>query len=120
MVFEVPNTFERIRKNGVNIVDVTSKDAKVIFDDISSQALITNVKFEIGQVPIAIAAQYVADDVFVPGSEANKKVLDKFVEFHTKLAIYGDIANAAELNALGDQVYFAANKDEAVDWLTKK
>ncbi len=82
---------EVIRKNGVDIAVVNSEEY-VITDVQSALDLIMNLKYETGCTNIAINKEAVIDDFFVLSTCLAGEILQKFVNYGIRFAIYGDFS----------------------------
>lgn len=82
---------EVIRKNGVDIAVVNSEEY-VITDVQSVLDLIMNLKYETGCTNIAINKEAVIDDFFVLSTCLAGEILQKFVNYGIRFAIYGDFS----------------------------
>ena len=76
---------------------------------------------------ILISKQLIAEDFFVLSTGLAGEVLQKFVNYDGRIAIYGDYSHYTskplkdfiyESNK-GKDIFFVATKDEAIDKLTK-
>lgn len=112
---------DSIQQNGVKIAVVTGGE-KVLTDVQSALDLLATVNYETGAARIAIDKAAVADDFFVLSTRLAGEVLQKFVTYQTKIAIYGDYT-AYTSKALkdfiyesnkGNQVFFVPTREEAV------
>jgi hypothetical protein len=106
-------------KSGVAAVQ---SDEPVITDTQSALDLIAAVKYETGCDCIAVSKSAVAESFFVLSTGIAGEILQKFVNYHVKLAIIGDFSSYTskplrdfiyECNN-GSHVFFAASEDEAI------
>ena len=111
---------------GTNIA-VISSDEKVITDTQSALDLAMTVKYETGATKIAINKKAVADDFFVLSTGMAGDILQKFINYHVKVAIYGDYSHYTskplkdfiyESNG-GRDVFFADSEEDALCRLTR-
>ena len=111
---------------GTNIA-VVSSDEKVITDTQSALDLAMTVKYETGAPKIAINKKAVADDFFVLSTGMAGDILQKFINYHVKVAIYGDYSHYTskplkdfiyESNH-GNDFFFVSSRDEAIQKLSK-
>ncbi|WP_312636977.1 DUF4180 domain-containing protein [Oscillibacter sp.] len=115
---------ESIQRNGVKIAVITGGE-KMLTDVQSALDLLATVNYEAGADRIAIDKDAVADDFFVLSTGLAGGVLQKFVTYHTKLAIYGDYTGYTskplrdfiyESNK-GNHIFFVSTKEEALERL---
>lgn len=117
---------EKITQNG-KIVAVITGNEFVITDVQSALDLIMTAKYEVGTNLIAIDKSAVVEDFFILSHGLAGEVLQKFVNYQAKVAIYGDYSRYTskplkdfiyESNK-GRDVFFVATKEEAIEHLTK-
>ena len=115
---------EHVKKDGVDIA-VISSDEKVIVDIQSALDLAMTVKYETGAATIIVDKTAVCEDFFVLSTGIAGEILQKFINYHVKLAIYGDYSNYTskplkdfiyESNN-GNNFFFVATKEEAIQKL---
>ncbi len=115
---------EHVKKDGVDIA-VISSDEKVIVDIQSALDLAMTVKYETGAAKIIVDKTAVCEDFFVLSTGIAGEILQKFINYHVKLAIYGDYSNYTskplkdfiyESNN-GNNFFFVATKEEAIQKL---
>ncbi len=115
---------EHVKKDGVDIA-VISSDEKVIVDIQSALDLAMTVKYETGATKIIVDKTAVCEDFFVLSTGIAGEILQKFINYHVKLAIYGDYSNYTskplkdfiyESNN-GNNFFFVATKEEAIQKL---
>lgn len=122
------NIMEFIRedKNGVGYVIVESAE-KVITDTESALDLLVNANYTAGTKNIVISKKLVAEDFFILSTGLAGEILQKFVDYGGRIAIYGDWSRYTskplkdfmyESNK-GRDVFFAGTLDEAVEMLTR-
>ncbi len=106
-------------KNGVATIQ---SDAPVITDTQSALDLMATVKYETGCDCIAVPKSAVAEDFFVLSTGIAGEILQKFVNYHVKLAIIGDFSRYTskplrdfiyESNK-GNHIFFVGTEEEAV------
>ena len=115
---------EIIRKN--NIVDyVINSDELLIKDAQSALDFIMTVKYETGCTNIAINKEAVINDFFILSTCLAGEILQKFINYGIRLAIYGDFSKYTskplkdfmyESNK-GKDIYFQPNASLAVEKL---
>lgn len=115
---------ESILRGGAKIAVVTGGE-KILTDAQSALDLLATVNYETGADRIAIDKDAVADNFFVLSTGLAGDVLQKFVTYRTKLAIYGDYTGYTskplkdfiyESNK-GSHVFFLPTKEEALERL---
>ena len=117
---------EHIKDNGTDIA-VISSDEKLIVDAQSALDLAMTVKYETGSAKIVINKSAVCEDFFILSSGLAGEILQKFINYHVRLAIYGDYSQYTskplkdfiyESNQ-GNDFFFVSTKDEAIQKLTE-
>lgn len=115
---------EHVKKDGVDIAVISSNE-KVIVDIQSALDLAMTVKYETGAAKIIVDKTAVCEDFFVLSTGIAGEILQKFINYHMKLAIYGDYSNYTskplkdfiyESNN-GNNFFFVATKEEAIQKL---
>lgn len=118
------HTIELLREKEIAVV---SSNEKIITDTQSALDLVMTVKYETGTNKIIMEKQNIADEFFVLSSGMAGEILQKFINYHIKIAIYGDYSKYTskplkdfiyESNK-GKDVFFVSTLDEAVDMLTR-
>lgn len=116
---------ERFTRGGKTVA-VFSGEEKIISDVQSALDLIMTAKYEAGTNLVAVDKTAVVEDFFVLSRGLAGEVLQKFVNYHAKIAIFGDFSKYTskplkdfiyESNK-GKDIFFVATKEEAVEWLT--
>lgn len=117
---------EHLKDNGTNIA-VISSDEKLIVDVQSALDLAMTVKYETGAAKIVINKSAVCDEFFILSSGMAGEILQKFINYHVRMAIYGDYSQYTskplkdfiyESNN-GNDFFFVSTKDEAIQKLTE-
>lgn len=115
---------EHLKDNGIDIV-VVSGDEMVIVDTQSALDLVMTVKYETGAERIAIDKNGVCEDFFILSTGMAGEILQKFMNYHVKVAVYGDYSHYTS-KPLKDFIYesnhgkdffFVSTKEEAVQKL---
>jgi hypothetical protein len=115
---------EVIRKNNVDIA-VVSSDKLVITDVLSALDFIMTVKYETDCTNIALNKEAVIDDFFVLSTCLAGEILQKFINYGVRFAVYGDFSAYTskplrdfmyESNR-GRDIYFQPSASLAVDKL---
>lgn len=115
-----------IEKNGVSCAMIENTE-KVITNVQSAIDLIVSADYEVGTKNIIIDKKLVNEDFFVLSTGFAGEVLQKFINYGGRIAVYGDFSHYTskplkdfmyESNK-GKDIFFAASKDEAVDMMTR-
>ena len=115
---------EYIQEKGILIAVVTDH-TPVISDAQSALDLAMTVKYESGAERIVVDKKAVCEDFFILSSGIAGEILQKYINYHVKLAIYGDYSRYTskplrdfiyESNR-GKDFFFTASKEEAVQKL---
>lgn len=115
---------ETIALNRIKIAVVSSPDA-VITDVQAALDLMMTVKYETGADRIALEKSALTEEFFILSSGLAGEILQKFVNYHTRLAIYGDFSRYTskplhdfiyESNQ-GNDVFFLDTREKAVEKL---
>ena len=116
---------ETVTKNNVT-VGVVESDEKLITDVQSALDLIMTVKYETGCTDIAINKAAVADDFFILSTGLAGEILQKFINYGVRFAVYGDFSKYTskplkdfmyESNR-GKDFYFQPDRSGAIDKLS--
>lgn len=114
-----------IEKNGVKVAVVESS-SPVITDVNSALDLLMSVKYETGCARIAICKKAVVDDFFILSTGIAGEILQKFINYHVKAAVYGDYSRYTskplkdfiyESNQ-GKDFFFVGTEDKAIEKLS--
>ena len=117
---------EHIRDNDVDIA-VVSGDGKVIVDTQSALDLAMTVKYETGAANLVLDKKLICEDFFILSTGVAGEILQKFVNYQVRAAIYGDYSRYTskplkdfiyESNQ-GKNFFFTATKEEAIQKLTQ-
>ncbi len=117
---------EHLKDKGMDIA-VVSSDEMVIVDTQSALDLVMTVKYETGAQRIAIDKDVVSGDFFILSTGMAGEILQKFINYHVKVAVYGDYSHYTskplrdfiyEANH-GKDFFFVSTKEEAVQKLTE-
>lgn len=115
-----------IEENGVLCILVES-DEPVITDAQSAIDLLMSAQYDMGSKDIVIPKQLVAEDFFVLSTGLAGEVLQKYVNYGGRMAIYGDYSRYTskplkdfmyESNK-GRDFFFVSTRDEAIAALAK-
>ena len=121
-------SFKCMEENGVRIaVAEPAGKEKLITDAQSALELAMTVQYETGATRIAIPKGAIADAFFILSSGLAGEILQKYVNYHVKLAVFGDFSRYTskplhdflyESNK-GNDVFFVSTEAEAIDRLAK-
>jgi len=115
---------EMIKVNGTDIA-VVSSDEKLIVDAQTALDLAMTVKYESGAEKIVIDKNLICGDFFILSTGLAGEILQKFMNYHVKVAVYGDYSHYTS-KPLKDFIYesnngkdffFVATQDEALQKL---
>lgn len=115
---------ETIQQNGQTVAVITS-GTPVMTDVQSALDLLMTARYEAGTNRIAIEKAAVAEAFFVLSTRLAGEILQKFINYQGKLAVYGDFSHYTskplrdfiyESNQ-GRDVFFVETKEEAVERL---
>lgn len=107
---------------GNRTIAVVRSAEKVLTDTQSALDLLMSAKYEAGTKDIAIAKELVADDFFKLSTGLAGEILQKYVNYGGRIAIYGDYSRYTskplhdfiyESNQ-GKDVFFVATEEEAL------
>ena len=119
-------TITQIEKNGITCAIVNSDDI-VITDSQSALDVLMAAKYDIGTKNIIISKKLIVEDFFILSSGLAGEVLQKYINYGGRIAIYGDYSHYTskplhdfiyESNK-GKDVFFVGTQEEAVDKLTQ-
>lgn len=112
--------------NGIKAAVITPKGGETVLRDTQSALdLIMTAKFEAETDRIAIDKKAVAEDFFILSTGVAGEILQKYINYGVKLAIYGDFSRYTskplrdfiyESNQ-GNDFFFVADEQEAVQRL---
>ena len=120
-------TIERIVSGDVTVAVVTARE-KVITDTQSALDLIMTVKYDAGTNNILLDKKLIVEDFFILSTGMAGEILQKFVNYGVRCAIYGDFSRYTskplqdfiyESNK-GRDVFFVATKEEAINKLIQQ
>ena len=112
----------------INDVAIVNSDEIIIKDTQSAIDFIMSIKYETNCNKIALNKNAVIDNFFILSSGIAGEVLEKFITYKTKFAIYGDYSKYTskplkdfiyESNN-GKDIFFVTTEDEAVKMLGKE
>lgn len=117
---------EHLKDNGADIA-VISSDERLIVDTQSALDLVMTVKYETGATKIVINKSAVCEEFFILSNGMAGEILQKFINYHVAIAIYGDYSQYTS-KPLKDFIYesnnghdffFVSTKEEAIQKLTE-
>ena len=117
---------ELIKENGMELAVVSSEE-KLIVDVQSALDLAMTVKYETGADRIVIGKEAVCEEFFILSTGLAGEILQKFVNYHIKAAVYGSYScyTSKPLKDFiyesnhGKDFFFTASKEEAMEKLSK-
>ncbi len=113
-------------KNNI-VCAIIDSDTLAITDVQSALDILMTAKYEAGTKNIVISKTLIAEDFFILSRGLAGEILQKYVNYNGRIAIYGDYSHYTskplkdfiyESNK-GKDVFFAATKEEAIDMLTR-
>lgn len=117
---------EQLFRQGVNIALINSPDL-LISDSQSALDLAMSAKYSANAERIVLAKHNICEDFFVLSSGLAGEILQKFINYQIKVAIYGDYAHYTskplhdfiyESNQ-GQNVFFVSSQEEAIEKLAQ-
>lgn len=114
----------KFEKDGA-VCAIVNGDSPVITDAQSALDLLMTAKYEIGTENIVISSALLAADFFVLSTGLAGEILQKYVNYGGRIAVYGDYSGYRS-KALKDFIYesnkgntafFVATKEEAIEKL---
>ena len=116
---------KKIEDNGI-VCALVEECNIVISDSQSAVDLLMSAKYDIGTKNIIISKNLVAEDFFILSTGIAGDILQKFINYGGRIAIYGDYSHYTskplkdfiyESNN-GKDVFFVSTKEEAIKRLT--
>ena len=117
---------EHISENGVDIAVITGEET-LITDTGSALELAMSARYETGADRLAIDKAVIAEDFFILSTGVAGEILQKFINYRVKAAIWGDYSRYTS-KPLHDFIYesnngkdffFTASKKEDVERLAQ-
>ena len=111
----------------INDIAILKSDYIIIKDVQSAIYFIMNIRYETNCNKIALNKEAVVEEFFVLSKGLAGEILQKFINYQTKFAIYGDYSKYTskplkdfiyESNN-GKDIFFIDNEDEAIKMLSK-
>ncbi len=118
--------YTKIEKNN-SVCVLAESEEKIITDVQSALDLIVSANYEAGTKNIVIDKNLINEDFFILSTGFAGEVLQKFVNYGGRIAVYGDYSGYTskplkdfiyESNK-GKNVFFASTKEEAIEMLTR-
>lgn len=118
--------FEKIIRNNIEIIHVIDEGI-VISDAQSAIDLMMTVNYQTGVKNMAISKDLIAPEFFILSSGIAGEILQKFINYQFRIAIYGDYSKYTskplkdfiyESNK-GNKIFFSDSLDDAVGNLSK-
>ena len=118
--------FKKTEKNGI-VCAVVVADTPVITDAQTALDLLMTAKYDIGTKNIVIDKKLIAEDFFILSTGLAGEILQKFINYGGRIAIYGDYSRYTskplkdfiyESNK-GKDVFFVSTEEEAIDMMTR-
>ena len=118
--------FKKTEKNGI-VCAVVVADTPVITDVQTALDLLMTAKYDIGTKNIVIDKKLIAEDFFILSTGLAGEILQKFINYGGRIAIYGDYSRYTskplkdfiyESNK-GKDVFFVSTEEEAIDMMTR-
>lgn len=115
---------EHFKDSGIDIA-VVSADEAVIVDAQSALDLAISVKYETGAERIVLDKHAICGDFFILSTGMAGEVLQKLINYHVKMAVYGDYSHYSskplrdfmyESNC-GKDFFFVSTREEAIQKL---
>lgn len=111
----------------INDIAIIKSNDIIIKDAESAIDFIMTIKYETNCNKIAVNKEAVIEDFFILSKGLAGEILQKFINYQTKIAIYGDYSKYTskplkdfiyESNK-GKDIFFVENEDEAIKMLNK-
>ena len=118
-------TIQKIQIDQNNAIALIQDEKTVITDTQSALDMLMSAKYDAGTKYIAIAKELVTPDFFILSKGLAGEILQKFINYGGKIAIYGDYSHYTskplkdfiyESNQ-GKDVFFVVTKQEAIEKL---
>lgn len=105
---------EHLNVNGMELA-VVSSDEIVIIDTQSALDLAMTVKYETNVANIVIDKNIICEDFFILSTGIAGEILQKFINYHVKVAVYGDYSHYTS-KPLKDFIYEANHGKDFFSW----
>lgn len=110
----------------INDIAIVNSDEVIMTDVQTAMDLIMSVKYETGCSKIVLNKEAITEDFFILSKGIAGEILQKFINYRVKFAIYGDFSKYTskplkdfiyESNK-GKDIYFVSDTDTAVKMLS--
>lgn len=117
---------EYIKVNGTDIAVVSGDQAEITTPQ-AALDLAATARYEAGAERIAIDKRVLGEDFFVLSTGIAGEILQKFINYHVKAAMFGDYSRYTSKplrdfiyeSSNGKDFFFTASKEEAVERLAQ-
>ena len=118
-------TTQIVSQKGKKIALIHSQEA-VVTDLSSALDLLMSVRYDTGCSSIALEKTVLCEEFFILSTCLAGEILQKFINYHTKLAIFGDFSGYTskplrdfiyESNQ-GKDIFFVSTQEEAIEKLS--
>ncbi len=115
-----------VTKNGVDIASVFSDE--ILINDVQSALdFIATVRYEVGCDRIILNKSVVCEDFFDLKTRLAGEIIQKFINYHAKIAIVGDFSMYSSTSLRdfiyecnhGRDLFFLPNVEQAIEKLSK-
>lgn len=115
----------KVKVNGVEIAIVVSNEV-LITDVQSALDLMATVRYEVGCNRMILNKSAICEDFFDLKTRLAGDILQKFINYHTKIAIIGDFSTYSSRSLKdfiyesnnGRDIFFLANEEQAIEKLS--
>jgi Domain of unknown function (DUF4180) len=115
----------KVKKNGIEIAVVSSNEI-LITDVQSALDLMATVQYEVGCYRVIINKLAICEDFFDLKTRLAGEILQKFINYQTKIAIVGDFSGYTSKSLKdfiyecnhGRDIFFLTNEEQAVEKLS--
>lgn len=117
---------EYVKRNGIDIA-VVSGPERAVTDTQSALDLAMSARYEAGAERLAIDKEAICEDFFILSTGVAGDILQKWINYHVKAAIYGDFSRYTskplkdfiyESNC-GKDFFFVSSREEAIQRLAE-
>ncbi len=111
----------------INNIAVVNSNELMIKDVQSAIDFIMTIKYETNCNKIALNKSAIVEDFFILSKGLAGEILQKFINYQTKFAIYGDYSKYTSKplkdfiyeSDKGKDIFFVSNEDESIEMLSK-
>lgn len=117
---------EHLNENGIDLAVISSGET-VMTDAQSALDLMMSVRYETGAERVVIPKELICEEFFILSTGIAGEILQKFINYHMKAAIYGDFSHYTskplkdfiyESNQ-GRDIFFTATREQAIQKLAR-